>query len=228
MQFRPSHLTATLLAVPLLAGVGSALAQVKLVSPAKPPADPKAVAFFETKIRPLLAQHCFACHNEKNTNGGLRLDTPQGLFKGGDTGKVVTPGHPEMSLLIQAVNYTKEGFKMPPQGKLKPQQIADLTAWVKMGAPWPNFQAEVAAPALPGGPLFTPEQRKFWAFQPVREPAVPAVKNRAWVDSPIDAFVLHKLEAKGLKPAPKADKRTLIRRVTFDLTGLPPTPEEVA
>jgi len=189
--------------------------------------DAKAVEFFETKIRPLLAQQCFACHNDKNAKGKLRLDTAAGFFKGGETGPLVVPGHPDKGLLLEAVSYTKDHLKMPPQVKLKPQQLADLTAWVQMGAPWPNAVVPATPAPKAGGPLFTPQQKAFWAFQPVRDPALPAVKNAAWAISPIDRFILAKLEAKGLKPAPKADRRTLIRRVTFDLTGLPPTPEEV-
>ncbi len=202
-------------------------------SGAEAAADAKALEFFENKVRPLLAQQCNACHNEKNTKGGLRLDTAAGFFKGGDTGPLVVPGDPEKSLLLQAVNYTQDHLKMPPQGKLKPQQIADLTQWVKMGAPWPNYQGPGGGAQGPGGAwgkggqLFSPEQKAFWAFQPVKDPAVPGVKNKAWVKSPIDAFILSRLEAKGLKPAAPADKRTLLRRVTFDLTGLPPTPAEV-
>ncbi|MGV3720018.1 MAG: DUF1549 domain-containing protein, partial [Actinomycetota bacterium] len=198
-------------------------------APPKAPAkvDPKAAAFFEAKIRPLLAQQCQGCHGEKAQKGGLRVDNAAAFFKGGETGPMVVPGHPEKSSLIEVIGYAKD-LKMPPQGKLKPQQIADLTQWVSMGAPWPGYDATavVEGPAKPGQ-LFTEEQKKFWAYQPVRDPAPPVVRNKAWVKSPIDAFILQKLEAKGLKPAAVTDRRTLIRRVTYDLTGLPPTPEEV-
>ncbi|MCC2671083.1 MAG: Planctomycete cytochrome, partial [Armatimonadetes bacterium] len=211
-------------------GTGSVLAGAqeapKPGTPVK--ADPKAAAFFETKIRPLFAQQCFGCHGDKLQKGGLRMDSAGAFFKGGQLGALVVPGHPEKSLLIEAVSYAKD-LKMPPQGKLKPEQLADLIAWVKMGAPWPGYDAQAAAtPAgQPGGMVFSEEAKKFWAYQPVKDPALPAVKNRAWIKNPIDAFVLARLEAKGLKPAPQTDARTLIRRVTFDLTGLPPTPEEV-
>jgi len=209
--------------------VNAGLAVARAAEPvaAAPKPDLKALEFFETKVRPLLAQKCFACHSEKNTKGGLRLDTPAGFRKGGDLGPVVNAESPEKSRLLESVSYTKD-LKMPPQGKLRPQEIADLTAWVKLGAPWP----EVKAPAGAGSAardlsVITDEQRRFWAFQPIGNPAPPRVKNAAWVASPIDAFLLARLEAKGLKPAPPADRRTLIRRVTFDLTGLPPTPAEI-
>jgi len=210
-------------------GAGAVLASAEDAPAPKAPAkaDPKAAAFFESKIRPLLAQQCGACHGEKAQKGGLRVDSAAAFFKGGDTGPMVVPGHPEKSSLISAISYAKD-LKMPPQGKLKPQQIADLTTWVSMGAPWPGYDGTALA-VTPGKPgqLFSDEQKKFWAYQPVRDSAPPAVRNKAWVKSPIDAFILQKLEAKGLKPAAATDRRTLIRRVTYDLTGLPPTPDEV-
>jgi uncharacterized protein DUF1549/uncharacterized protein DUF1553/cytochrome c len=191
--------------------------------------DASAVQFFETKIRPLLAQQCYACHSEKNVRGGLKLDSAAAFFKGGETGPLVTSGAPDKSLLIQAVSYTKDHLKMPPQGKLKPQQLADLNAWVQMGAPFPEDEGgrmkDEKGSLHPSA--FIPHPSKHWAFQPVKEPAIPAVKDQSWVVSSIDAFILARLEAKGLLPAPKADRRTLVRRVTFDLTGLPPTPEEI-
>src|SRR5882724_26157 len=173
------------------------------------------IEFFEKRVRPVLAEQCFACPGRASASpmGGLRLDTREMLLRGGKRGPAILPGDPDQSLLLKAISYRHE-LKMPPAGKLPEQQIADLAAWIKMGAPEPA----VLAPA-PGD--------KFWAFQPVRKPAVPAVKHVGWVQSPVDAFVLAKLEASGL-PAPQpVDKRALIRRVTFDLTGLPPTPAEV-
>jgi hypothetical protein len=147
---------------------------------------------------------------------GLNLSTSTALFKGRDTGPVVIAGDPEHSLLIRAVSYTG-AIKMPPTGKLPAQQIADLTAWVKMGAPWPKEESAQSGPARPD----------FWSFRPVRDYPPPKVRNQEWVRSPIDAFILAKLEEKGLTPAPPADKLTLLRRATFDLTGLPPTEEEI-
>ncbi len=196
------------------------------VGAAEPPPSAEAVLFFEKKIRPLLVEQCQNCHGGEKTRGGLKVTSRATLLQGGDTGPALVPGKPEMSRLIEAVCYTGD-LKMPPKGKLTPQQIADLTAWVKGGAPWPDAGTGTTV-VKSDGPLFSPEQRAFWAFQPMREPALPAVKDSSWPVSPIDNFVLARLEAKGLRPAATADKRTLLRRVTFDLTGLPPTPEEVA
>ena len=183
--------------------------------------------FFEKKIRPVLAGSCYGCHNSKMKTpmGGLQIDTRDGLLRGGDSGKAIVPGDPEMSRLIMAVSYAHD-LKMPPSGKLTDAQIADLTDWVKMGAPDPRTAPATTQPVTNKRYDFT-EGRKFWAFQPVRKPAIPVVKHSSWVQSPIDAFLLSKLEEKGLTPAGPADKRGLLRRVTFDLTGLPPTPAEV-
>lgn len=180
-------------------------------------------AFFETKIRPLLSVNCFSCHSEKQQRGDLKLDSREAMLKGGKSGAAIVLGKPEQSPLIAAIHY-EGSLKMPPSGKLKPDQIAALTEWIKMGAPW-----TVAKAVTPAGKemIVTQERRNFWAFRPIRKPTPPQVKNTAWVLSPIDQFILAKLEAKGLKPAPSADRRTLIRRATFDLIGLPPTPEEV-
>ena len=179
------------------------------------------VEFFEKKIRPLFAEQCGKCHGADavKIKGGLRLDSREAILKGGDTGAAIVPGEPEKSLLIRAVSYTDEDLKMPPpkdgaDRKLSDAQIADLAQWVKMGAPIP--QAFAGA----GDPM------KHWAFQPVANPPAPAVKDAAWPKTSVDAFVLAKLEAAGLAPAPPADKRTLLRRATYDLTGMPPTPEE--
>jgi len=181
--------------------------------------------FFENKVRPLLVDHCYSCHSpetEKGAKGGLLLHTREGLLKGGDTGPAIIPGDPERSLLIKAVRYTDDNLQMPPKGKkLSPEQVAVLESWIKLGAPDPR----TAQPAIEPDPK---PAREHWAFQPLGKPSVPGVQNARWVRSPIDAFVLQKLEAKGLSPARQADKRTLIRRATYDLTGLPPTPAEVA
>jgi hypothetical protein len=190
-------------------------------------ADPSGIEFFESKIRPILADDCYKCHSQQSekVKGGLLLDTRDGLLKGGDTGPAVVAGDPDKSLLIKAVRYADEDLQMPPKGKkLSPEKIAALEAWVKMGAPDPRTNA----PGATKVESIAEKSKTHWAFQPVREPAVPTVSNRRFVQTPVDNFVLVKLEASHLKPSPPADKRTLIRRATFDLIGLPPTPEEVA
>ncbi|MDQ1471827.1 MAG: hypothetical protein QOJ99_3307 [Bryobacterales bacterium] len=186
--------------------------------------------FFETRIRPLLSQSCYSCHQRMHM-GGLEMQSREALLKGGAHGPAIVPGHPEESLLIQAVEYKHPKIKMPPNGKLNEGDIALLTSWIKAGAIWPETPAVSEKAAAESGKQaeysITSEQRKFWSFQPVRKPALPEVKNSAWVRNDIDRFILAKLEEKGLKPVRPADRRTLIRRATFDLTGLPPTPDEI-
>ncbi|MBY0514163.1 MAG: DUF1549 domain-containing protein, partial [Gemmataceae bacterium] len=189
-------------------------------APAAPPDD----AAFEKAVRPLLVEKCVACHGPEKQKGGLRVDSRVALLKGGDNGPAVVPGKPAESRLIRAVRHDGE-LKMPPKGRLPDAEVAALTAWVAAGAPWPDAAPTTAAKA--GEREFTAEEKAFWAFQPVRRPDVPRVKAAAWVRTPIDAFILAKHESAGLTPAPEADRRTLLRRLTFDLTGLPPTPAEV-
>jgi hypothetical protein len=188
---------------------------------------PEAAEFFEKKVRPLLAAHCYRCHSAAapKLKGGLRLDSRAAVLRGGDSGPALTPGHPERSRLIEAVRYENVDLRMPPRGKLPAAAIADLTAWVKMGAPWPHDAAAAAAT----GPTFDLEARRrgHWAWQPVRPYDPPAVRDTAWPRTGADRFILRKLEDHGLTPAPPADRRTLIRRLSFDLLGLPPSPEEV-
>lgn len=207
------------------AAITTAGAAEKPAPAAEAPANGAAHLFFESTIRPLLIKQCVTCHGDRLQQGGLRLDTAEGFRQGGESGPLVAGRSPGKSLLIQAVDYEHD-LKMPPQGKLSAAEIRDLTRWVEMGAPWPAAQPKPGAAIRPPGGV-TPEDRAFWSFQPVRKPSVPSVSDRKWVRNPIDAFILQKLESKGLKPAPEADRRTLIRRVTFDLTGLPPTPEEI-
>jgi Protein of unknown function (DUF1549)/Protein of unknown function (DUF1553)/Planctomycete cytochrome C len=194
---------------------GCALAQTPSAS--QPP------DFFENKVRPILAENCYDCHTAAEM-GGLRVDSRERLMQGGKSGAAIMPGDPDKSLLIQAVRQTGD-LKMPKGGKLKPEEVQALTEWVKMGAPWPEAKATVT-PVSPGK-VITPEQRAFWSFQPLKDPPIPAVKEKSWAKTNVDHFVLAKLESKGMKPVSSADRRTLIRRVTLDLTGLPPTPEEV-
>ena len=179
--------------------------------------------FFEEKVRPLLAEHCFSCHGPDKQKGGLKLDSKAAMIKGGDIGTAIIPGDPAASLMIKALGYEGD-LKMPPKGKLNAKQIADLSAWIKMGAPWPTTVAVEVKDTKSGS---TVSGKDHWAFQPLRNPAPPEVKNKNWVRNPIDQFVLNKLEAKGLKPARPADKRTLVRRAYFDLLGMPPEPKEV-
>lgn len=181
--------------------------------------------FFENNVRPILANNCYSCHVDA-TSGGLKLDTREALLKGGQHGPVLVPGDPEKSLIITAVHQNTP-LKMPKGGKLTPQEVADLTEWVKHGAVWPKSAPGTTFSASVKTGVITDKQRAFWSFQPLKVVAVPAVNDAHWTRTPIDKFVLAKMQEAGLKPAAQADRRTLIRRATYDLTGLPPTPEEV-
>ncbi len=186
--------------------------------------------FFEMDVRPVLAQNCFACHTAARM-GGLEMISRESLLKGGNSGPAIEPGKPAESLLLQAVRHTHVRLKMPPEGKLKAVEINALAVWIEDGAVWPESPARTASAKQSGGFEITPEQRNFWAFQPVRKPPLPTVLDRGrdkkWSRAPIDRFILAKLESEGLDPAPFADQWTLLRRAYIDLTGLPPTPEEV-
>jgi hypothetical protein len=185
---------------------------------------PDGAEFFEKKIRPILADNCFKCHSTaQKKKGGLLLDSRATALKGGDTGPAVVPGDPAASLLIKAIRSDDPDVKMPRGGKLSEEQIADLTLWITMGATWPDAKAV----KLVATKTFDLKERsRHWSLQPVQRPPLPKVGNAVWCLSPIDRFILAKLEGNGLKPAPSADRRALLRRVTFDLIGLPPTPEE--
>lgn len=194
-------------------------------SPAAPagPLSPTQTKFFESRIRPVLSQNCYKCHSAQaaTVKGGLLLDTRDSLRQGGDHGPAIVPGDPVVSLLIKAVRYVDPDLQMPPKGeKLSDSQIADLVTWVKMGAPDPR----VAGLETPNPKLAA---RSHWSFQAVSKPAVPAGRVGDRAANPVDAFVIAKLEEKSMKLSPPADKRTLIRRVYFDLIGLPPAPEDV-
>ena len=174
--------------------------------------------FFETKIRPLLANRCYECHSEKKQQGDVRFDRKAAVFDAG----LVVPSKPEESRLLQVIKYDPTDTQMPPKGKLPDEEIALLTEWVTRGAAWPddaNPQADGASAGANG---------THWAFQPITHPAPPTVKDADRVQSPIDRFVIAKLEEKDLSLSPQVDRRTLLRRVTFDLVGIPPTPEEIA
>ena len=183
--------------------------------------------FFERNIRPLLSGHCYECHSGKmdEPEGGLRLDTRQGWQKGGRSGRVIRPGNPDQSLLIKAVRQTGTDLRMPPPdhaGKLSPSAIADLVQWIRMGAPDPRDEANLANSSDVQG-----DPKSHWAFQPVQKVVVPRVKDIHWPQTEIDHFILTELNSRNLQPNPPAEARTLIRRLSFDLTGLPPTPETV-
>jgi len=186
-------------------------------------ADTAAVEFFETKIRPIFVENCQSCHGVEKQKNGLQLDSAAAVRKGGDSGPVITPGEPDKSRLIEAVRQTGE-LKMPPKGKLPDEAIAALTEWVKLGAPWPaerDQSLEVTSRKI---------EQTHWAFQKVTAPRIPDTAVADALGSPrnpIDAFVLAKLQAAGLKPSPAADRATLLRRITLDLHGLPPTPAAV-
>ena len=184
------------------------------------------IDFFENKIRPIFAGNCYKCHSpaEGKIKGGLELDWKGGWEKGGENGPVIVPGAPEQSLLIKAVRYTDPDLQMPPKGeKLSEAQISDLVAWVKMGAPDPRAKRPAAATAGEYGG----NGKDHWAFKPMKKPPLPAVRNDSWIRNDVDRFILAKLEANGMTPNEPADQRALIRRVYFDLIGLPPTPDEM-
>ncbi len=190
----------------------------------------EAVQFFESKVRPIFASQCYGCHSGKSriASGGLKLDTRNGFFQGGQSGPPVVPGRPDESKLISAIQYTSE-LKMPPAGKLKQDQIDILTEWIRFGAAWPE-EATDPKEAANAEAKKKAEQAKLnhWAWTPPKKVSIPAVRDTSWPSSEIDRFILAKLEEKGLKPSADADPRVLVRRVYFDLTGLPPTPKVVS
>jgi cytochrome c553 len=175
---------------------------------------------FEARVRPVLVDKCYRCHGPQKQMSGLRLDSREALLKGGDNGPVLRPGDPDGSSLIQAVRHQGDR-KMPPKEKLPDDALGALVEWVRKGAPWPEGRVGPADSIASAA-------RRHWAFQPVQKPLLPAVKDTAWPQTSIDRFLLARLEEKGLTPSPRADRRTLLRRVTCDLIGLPPAPEEVA
>ena len=188
------------------------------------------LAFFETNIRPVLITHCQDCHSGDEPESRFSVEFREGFLTGGKFGPAVKLGKPKESLLISAIKHD-EFLKMPPKAKLSSAQVIDLTRWVEMGLPWPKEEAVVANIGQNSDAFhaeFTDQQKNYWAFQIPQRPPLPAIKNRDWAQTPIDYFILAKLEEANLSPAAKADKRTLIRRATFDLTGLPPTPGEVS
>lgn len=193
-------------------------------APAQEP-DAAAIEFFEKQVRPILVSRCYECHDskQKEPKGGLRVDSRASLLAGGETGPAIVPGKPKEGYLVDAINYG-ETYQMPPKGKLPAAEIVTLTKWVEMGAPWPK---EDGPKVLTKDFDLAKRKAEHWCWQPLQQPAIPTVKNEAWIKQPLDKFILAKLEAANISPALPADKRTLIRRVYFDLIGLPPTPDEV-
>jgi hypothetical protein len=185
---------------------------------------PAQLGQFENKIRPIFAEHCYQCHSPARgkVKGGLELDWKGGWEKGGDSGPALVPGDPEKSLLIKAVRYTDPDLQMPPKGqRLSPAEIGALVDWIKAGAPDPRTSRPSAdTPSAPTG-------KAHWAYQPIKAPAIPHPPHESWAHNDVDRFILAKIEANGLEPNPPADKRTLIRRVYYDLIGLPPSEEQV-
>jgi hypothetical protein len=209
--------------LPLLAAV--CLARLAVAAETAPEPTKEGLEFFEKNVRPILSEHCYKCHSvaESSSKGGLILDSRDGMLKGGDEGPAVVPGNTSKSLLIRAITYTDNELQMPPKksgGKIADAKIKVLEEWIKMGAP---------APVGAGNKLtgLSQKARDHWAFKPVVKPAVPEVKSKGWVHNPIDAFVLAKLEAAGLQPNPATNPESLLRRIHYDLVGLPPAADKV-
>jgi len=193
--------------------------------PARAAESPADRDFFERKVRPLLVERCYPCHSTaaKKQRRGLLLDSRSAILKGGDSGPAVVPGEPDKSLLVEVVRYQPRAMHMPPKGKLPDKDIALLEEWVRRGVPFPSSAEGVSGKTVPS----IAEGRKWWSFQPPRKVIPPAVRDRCWPRRGIDPFILAELEKRGLAPSDAAERRVLIRRATFDLTGLPPTPEEI-
>jgi len=188
--------------------------------------DPAHVSFFEKRVRPVLVNRCYQCHSAgKKIKGGLRLDHKEGVIRGGDSGPAIVPGNPKRSLLITAIQHTDEDLKMPEKEKLPEQEIAALTKWVTLGAPDPRVEESEPFKAAE---IDYEEGRKFWSFIPPARQNAPAVKDTSWPLTEIDRFILAAMEDKGLEPVADADRRTLVRRLCFDLIGLPPTVEQIS
>lgn len=192
-----------------------------------PPADsvaPDSLEFFETRVRPLLAEHCFSCHGDVDPKAGLRLDHIESILEGGDSGPALVRGEPDVSRLVHAVRYDDVELQMPPRGKLPESAVADLAKWIELGAPWPKEERS-ATPRRDGPIDVAARKANHWCWQPLAVVEPPRGEGVAL--SPIDAFISAKLAEKGLAQAPEADRATLLRRVSFDLIGLPPTAEEI-
>ncbi len=215
-----------LIVVTTVLATSSLNAKENQTSSSVPQIDASHLEFFEKEVRPLLIKHCYDCHGEGEVDGGLAIDSREGILLGGDSGKAIVPGKPDDSLIIEAIRYKNEDMQMPPDGKISQAEIKVLEKWIRLGAPDPReIKAGSEHKAAMG--MSVADGKKFWSFVPISNPDVPEVKDKNWVKTPIDAFVLAKLEENDLQPALRASKTTLIRRVTFDLIGLPPTPKEI-
>jgi hypothetical protein len=213
--------------------IGATLCLAHALAAATPEPTADQVRFFEEKVRPILAENCYKCHGSEQQKGSLRLDLREMAMVGGESGVAIVPGHPDKSPLVEAIKW--ESLEMPPSGKLKENDIATLTEWIRRGAPMPKDHGaggDVAVRKTRG--VITEEDRQWWAFLPIskvvgtlRVPFNADGTRSVPATNPIDAFVAAKLAENGLSPAPEADRRTLIRRLTFDLIGLPPTPEDL-
>jgi len=211
--------------VRLWVGVLSLLAIALPGLAATPEPTPEQVKFFEERVRPILAENCYKCHGSEHQKGKLRLDLREMAMGGGESGAVIVPGQPEKSLLVEAVNW--ESLEMPPTGRLSEQNIATLTEWIKLGAPMPKDHGTAGIELRKTRGVITDEDRQWWAFQPIRRVPPPQTSEDRWSRGPIDAYLIAPLKSEGLSPAPEADRRTLVRRLTWDLIGLPPSNDEV-
>jgi hypothetical protein len=212
-----SRLIRSILVVALLSYVAAAGAD----EPAKP--SPEAIEFFEAKIRPILVENCYECHSSKakDVKGGLLLDTREGALQGGDSGAAVVPGDPNRSLLIQAIRYSEDAYQMPPKGKLPAETIADFESWIENGAADPRDEKPVTEKEQ------TSPKETHWSFQPIHRAKSPPTMERSWPRDIIDSVAVARIEQHGLAPSPEADRRTLLRRLSYDLTGLPASYEEI-
>ncbi|MEZ5364606.1 MAG: DUF1549 domain-containing protein [Bryobacterales bacterium] len=201
-----------------------ALATLLIASATLLAQSPDDAELFEKKVRPLFVAKCQMCHSTQMKTAELDLSSAEGFVKGGASGPIVNTEHPEQSMLLKVISYD-ESLKMPPMGKLSDDEIAVLKQWVDSGAHWPGAEKVAVVEKPKAG--FTEEQKNWWSFQPVADPAPPAVKDEKWARSPIDRFLLAKLEEKSLTPEAPADKATLLRRATYDLIGMPPSQAEI-
>jgi hypothetical protein len=215
----PACFLALLCATPVKGGDGDSGTK----APAGPTFSRESIEYFESRVRPILVDRCFKCHAEKKQSNGLRLDSREAALKGGDSGPAVVAGKPDESLLVQAVAQTHAELKMPPSGKLPDAAVDTLRQWVAQGAPWPS----VSTASRSTGTKSAQDRATHWAFAAIKRAMPPPVKEAALVQAPVDAFVVAPLEAAGIKPSGRASKRTLIRRATIDLWGIPPTGPEV-